>query len=75
MPARPWTNEELRLLGKQPDRDMARRFGRSVQAIVTKRHLRGIKRFIGPGDRRPWTSAEDRWLGTAPDYKVAQNLG
>lgn len=42
-PARPgWTNKEIRLLGKQPDHEIARRTGRTVLAVQMKRLSLGI---------------------------------
>src|SRR5205814_2233642 len=72
---RPWTKQELRVLGTIPDREFARRFRRTLQAIATKRMLRGIPRFIGAGDFRLWTATEDSLLGTAPDRAIARLLG
>jgi hypothetical protein len=69
-----WTAQERHLLGKRPDRELAEQFGRSVQAILTKRILLGIPRFIGKGEPHPWTPEEDALLGTAPDYEIARRL-
>jgi hypothetical protein len=64
MAAKKWTEEELKALGTMPDRDLARRFERSRQAIVVKRALLGIPVFVEPGERRGWTEEEDKLLGT-----------
>jgi hypothetical protein len=42
MPAKKWRVGELHLLGKRQGAELARRFGRSNQAVVTKRCLLGI---------------------------------
>jgi hypothetical protein len=37
-----WAAEELALLGKVPDRELARRLGRSVQSVTLRRWKLGI---------------------------------
>ena len=74
MAALKWTVKELRLLGKRPDRELSRQFGRSVQAICIKRNLLGIPRYISEGSPRPWTCKEDYLLGTKPDREIARFL-
>jgi hypothetical protein len=39
---REWTKEQLRLLGKLPDAELAERFGRTVNAVRVQRTKRGI---------------------------------
>src|SRR5262249_39996674 len=39
---REWTREQLRLLGKIPDAELAERFGRTVNAVRVQRTKRGI---------------------------------
>jgi hypothetical protein len=73
MAARKWTQKELRLLGKRPNRELVPLFGRSLQAIVTKRSLLGIPRLIAKGEPRPWSKDEEALLGTAQDNIIAQN--
>jgi hypothetical protein len=46
---RPWTEEELDLLGTLPDAELAARFGRTVGAVRIMRNRRGIP---SPLDRR-----------------------
>lgn len=74
MAARKWTQKELRLIGRRSDQELVQKFGRSLQAIVTKRSLLGIPRFIGKGESRPWTGEDEALLGTAPDNFIAQRL-
>jgi hypothetical protein len=62
MAARKWTAKELKLLGQRPDRELAQRFQRSLQAIVTKRSLLGIPRCLAQGEPRPWTAQEEALL-------------
>lgn len=59
--ARPWSAEEEKLLGQIPDREFARRFNRTLQAVQLHRTRRGI---LLPGRGRPWTPREDKLLGT-----------
>src|SRR5260221_7674062 len=72
---RAWIDEELGLLGEIPDRELAQRFGRTLQAIVVKRYVLGIPRHIGAEENQPWTAAEDRLLGTKLDSVLAKELG
>jgi len=43
MPPRPWTNNEKALLGKMPDRALARRLGRTAGAVRAMRGRLGIQ--------------------------------
>lgn len=72
MAARKWSANELGLLGKRPDGDIVRRFGRSRQAVASKRWLLGIPRFVGKGEPRPWFRREVRLLGADLDIKIAR---
>ena len=73
-PARkPWMENELVLLGKMPDQEVARRTGRTVGTVRQARISRGITYELS--NRRPWTAEEDRWLGTASDAEIALRLG
>jgi hypothetical protein len=69
------SRKELGLLGKVPDRELARQFGRTLQAIIGKRHILAIPRHIGADEDRPWTAAEDKLLGTKLDSVLAKELG
>src|SRR5690348_5465623 len=72
---RPWTDEELQLLGTLPDREFAALFGRSLQAIVVKRYVLKIPRYVAPGESgRPWSTEDDALLGTDSDGKIAKQL-
>src|SRR5512145_2912732 len=72
---RAWTKEELRLLGRLPDREFSRRFGRTLQAIKGKRSLREIPRFRSEDEEyRPWSAAEDKLLGNLTDIELARRL-
>jgi hypothetical protein len=42
---RPWTDAEERMLGKMPDELVARRTGRPVSAVVSRRHFLRIEKF------------------------------
>ena len=57
-----WTGEQDRLLGKVPDRQIARRLGRSLQAVSARRQGLRFRKLdppwqvwtpeaIGPGER------------------------
>ena len=64
-----WTAEEDSLLGTRPDRDLAREFGRTVFAVVTRRQEKRV--FIS----RQWRPEDDRMLGKFCDRQVALLLG
>jgi hypothetical protein len=48
-PGRWWTKAEVRLLGKVPDEEVARRTGRSVDAVRQKREKLARARRAGGG--------------------------
>ena len=66
-----WTAAEDRLLGKQPDAEVARLVGRAMAAVTRRRQEAGI--IFRPNPR--WTKAEDRLLGTVSDEVLAKKLG
>ena len=71
-----WTAQDLALLGKHPDREVAALLGRSVRAIESQRHRMGILRQ--PSIRlklRPWKREDIELLGTMPDREVAAKIG
>ncbi|HEY5233631.1 MAG TPA: hypothetical protein VIK35_08870 [Verrucomicrobiae bacterium] len=71
-----WTAEDMALLGKRPDREIAELLGRTVRAIESQRHRLGILRQ--PSIRiklRPWKRKDVRLLGTMTDRAVAARIG
>jgi hypothetical protein len=68
---RPWTKEELALLGTMPDRDLAARLERSYQSVRRKRKALGI----APPEKRPWTPEEDAIIRDGTAREVAERLG
>jgi len=68
-----WTEEKDALLGKHPDREIARRLGRSVNSVEHRRTRLAIR--LTDRAPRPWTPQEDALLGTLSDRLVAQKLG
>src|SRR6266481_1918553 len=70
---KPWTKEELALLGKLPDAEVAELTGRTFGTVWQKRRALGIAQ---PALRfRKWTPAEDKLVGTGPDAEIALRLG
>ena len=60
---RPWTKDELALLGKLPDAEVAELTGRTFGTVWQKRRALGIDQ---PALRfRKWTPAEDKLVGAA----------
>ena len=69
---RPWTNEELALLGTRPDAEVAELTNRTFGTVWQKRRALGIAQ---PALQfRRWTPAEDKLVGTAPDAEIARQL-
>jgi hypothetical protein len=66
-----WTAPEIALLGMLPDAEVARRTGRSPNAVRLMRERVGIP---NPAGNR-WTAAGIALLGTLPDREVARLLG
>ena len=70
---RPWTKDELALLGTRPDAEVAKLTGRTFGTVWQKRRALGIAQpalcF------RKWTPPEDKLVGTALDVEVARRLG
>lgn len=63
-----WSEEEDALLGTMPDKPLAKKLGRSVEAVCARRHEKRISL------RRKWRPDEERRLGTLPDAQVAKLL-
>ena len=75
VPVKPWTAEELALLGTEPDAFIARKLERSTLAITKRRVTLGIPAVQYPNSkRRLYTRAEDLLLGTMPDDELARRL-
>src|SRR2546428_2486572 len=70
---KPWTRNELALLGKLPDAEVAELTGRTFGTVWQKRRALGIDQ---PALHfRKWTPTEDKLVGTAPDAEIANRLG
>src|SRR2546425_3531463 len=69
---RPWTKDELALLGTLPGAEVADLTGRTFGTVWQERRALGIDQLTLRFRR--WTSAEDRLVGTAPDADIATNL-
>src|SRR6058998_1829387 len=70
---RPWTKDELGLLGALPDAEVAELTGRTFGTVWQKRRALGIDQ---PALQfRKWTRAENKLVGTAPDAEIARQLG
>jgi hypothetical protein len=59
------------VLDKLPDAEVARRIGRTVEAVRVKRTELGI---VNP-ESRAWTPEAVSQLGTATDAKIAERIG
>jgi hypothetical protein len=70
--SRPWTNEEVRLLGTQPDAEVGRLIGRPGKAVWAKRKALGIA--DPPSLVRHWTNDEDRLVLSQPAGDAARSL-
>jgi hypothetical protein len=69
--ARLWSAEEVALLGALPDAEVARRTGRSPNAVALKRLALGRP----PVRPRRWTPEEDELVRTLPAAEVARKTG
>jgi hypothetical protein len=65
------TPEDIALLGTVPDEEVARRIGRTPDAVCQKREELGIPNAAG----NRWRADEIAQLGTLPDREVARRLG
>jgi hypothetical protein len=70
-PEKRWTAEHLALLGGLPDEEVARRTGRTEDAVRQKREKLGIP---NPDSNR-WAAEEIALLGTLPDQEVGRKVG
>jgi hypothetical protein len=66
-----WTEEDLALLGTAPDEEVARRIGRTANAVRVMRDRLGIPRPAGGR----WRDGDMALLGTLPDREAARRLG
>jgi hypothetical protein len=65
-----WTAEEVALLGTAPDEEVARRIGRTPNAVRVMRDRLGIPRPAGGR----WREEDMALLGVLPDREVARKL-
>jgi hypothetical protein len=64
------------MLGKMPDREAARKTGRTIKGIQSRRVLLGIPAVrVQPQPMRPWTADEIKLFGTMSDLQLARQLG
>ena len=68
-----YTPEEDKLMGTMPNRQLAKRLGRTRIAVQARRIHLGIP-ILNPISH-VWTPAEDALLGTATDTEIAARLG
>jgi hypothetical protein len=66
---RRWTPAEERLLGRMPDRVLAKKLGRTYIAVFFRRHLKRIT------FRKKWDVRHDKYLGKMSDGDVARKIG
>jgi hypothetical protein len=63
-------------LGKMTDGEAARKTGRTISSIHSRRTRLGIPAvYVHPEAIRPWTAEEIKLLGTMTDSKLARQLG
>ena len=80
--SRPWTDDELALLGTMPDHPLAARLSRSVNAVRIMRLKRGVAPHSdqrtwreAPGAGRPWTKADDAIVRRLDPAAAVERLG
>ncbi len=64
-------DQELQLLGKQPDEELAKRFGRTEKAVQSMR----VSVSLRQRTTRRWEPRELELLGRLPDAEVARITG
>src|SRR5205814_1559994 len=65
-----------KLLGTEPDREVAGKLGRTADAVGARRVALKMAAFSGRGGvPRKWTEAEEKLLGSESDESIAQKLG
>jgi hypothetical protein len=72
-----WVPDEIALLGTMRDSEIAKRTGRTIPAVRSRRRLLGIANFFKrkPRSQAPrWTPNMDKLMGTMPDPVLAQKL-
>lgn len=77
-PTSVWSSEELALLGVVPDPEVARRTGRSLDAVNKRRNSLGRSALMeGPRGARTlfWNDADKALIGKMPDAEVAKRTG
>ncbi len=71
-----WQEWEIKFLGKIPDKEVARRTGRKIEAVGIKRRNLGRNYYklpnVSPG--RKWSKEDLALLGTAMDSVIAKKL-
>jgi hypothetical protein len=72
MARRPWTEDEIRLLGTKSDFEVGRMVGRPGKAVWAKRQALGIA--APPPLVRHWTEEEDQVVLSKPSAEAAQLL-
>lgn len=71
---KPWTKQELRLLGTAGDDEIAARLGRTTIAVRRKRRISGIAAAAVARGYQKWTPYQDSLLGTDTDEVIARRL-
>jgi hypothetical protein len=66
----PWTEEELSMLGKVSDKELARMTGRTIDSVNLQRRRLGIRT-----SKYYWKEEDLALLGTKSDKELAQLLG
>jgi hypothetical protein len=70
-----WTTDQIALLGTDHDKAIAKKLGRSVNAVTVKRVKLHIRAFSGnAGGGRDWTDSELKLLGTDRDEVIAAKI-
>ncbi|HJZ57215.1 MAG TPA: hypothetical protein VKE74_19755 [Gemmataceae bacterium] len=72
-----WTPEQLALLGTAPDAQLAKRLGRSPEAVRAKRCLRRVPLFSATAEnsQRAWAEEDLALVGTDRDEVIARKIG
>ncbi len=70
-----WKPHELRLLGRLPDAEVAKRIGGTTVMVHKKRLKLKIPLLRELLSAKPWTAQEDALVGMMPEKELARRLG
>ena len=71
----PWKAEEDELVRTLEPKEVAKRTGRPLRTVHSRRYILGITRERGFNGTNPWTPKEDKLVRTLDPKEVAKRTG